>query len=74
MMTCYDEREAGIATLFNCSIQCDFHRKQADFHDIINYSKGSEGKSFQYICLIQKFFCSEHLEASSCSYQAKKIN
>ena len=68
MTTLCDKIEAGIATSFNCFIQCDFHGNQADFHDINNYSKGSEGNSFQYICLIQKLYCSEHLQAS---YQAE---
>ena len=68
MTTLCDEIEAGIATSFNCFIQCDFQGNQADFHDINNYSKGSEGNSFQYICLIQKLYCSEHLQAS---YQAE---
>ena len=65
MTTLCDEIEAGIATSFNCFIQCDFQGNQADFHDINNYSKGSEGNSFKYICLSQKLFCSEHLQASS---------
>ena len=41
--------EAGMATSFNYSIKCDFHRNQADFHDINDYSKGSDDNSFQYI-------------------------
>ena len=68
MTTLCDEIEAGIATSFKCFIQFDFHGNQADFHDINNYSKGSEGNSFQYFCLIQKLYCSEHLQAS---YQAE---
>ena len=62
MRTLCDEIEARIVT------SCDFQGNQADFHDINYYSKGSEGNSFQYICLIQKRYCSEHLQAS---YQAK---
>ena len=69
MTTLCDKIEAGIATWSNCFIQCDFHENQADFHDINIFSKGSEGNSFQYICLIQKLYCSEHLQAS---YQAEK--
>ena len=68
MMTLCDEIEAVIATSFTCFIQCDFHGNQADFHDINNYSKCSEGNSFQYICLIRKLYRSEHLQAS---YQAE---
>ena len=64
MTTLCDEIEAGIATLFNCFIQCDFHH----FHNSNTYSKGSEGNSFQYICLIQTLYCSEQLQAS---YQAE---
>ena len=37
MTTLCDEIEAGIATSFNCFIQCNFHRNEADFHDINNY-------------------------------------
>ena len=37
MTTLCDEIEAGIGTSFNCFIQCDFHRNEADFHDINNY-------------------------------------
>ena len=68
MTTLCDEIEAGIATSFNCFIEFDFHQNQADFHDINDYSKGSKGNSFQYIFLIQKLCCSEHLQAS---YQAE---
>ena len=53
MTTLCDRLEAGIATSFNCFIQCDFHGNQADFQDSNNNSKGSEGNSFQYIYLIQ---------------------
>ena len=49
MTTLCDEIEAGIATSFNCFIQCDFQRNQANFHDINNYSKGSEGKFSIYL-------------------------
>ena len=68
MTTLCDEIEAGVATSFYCFIQCDFHRNEADFHDIFNYWKGSKGNCFQYICLIQKLYCSEHLQAT---YQAE---
>ena len=37
MTTLCDEIEAGIATSFNRFLQCDFHRNEADFHDINNY-------------------------------------
>ena len=47
MTTLCDEIEAGIATSFNCFIQCEFQGNQADFHDINNYSKGSEGNCQQ---------------------------
>ena len=50
-------------------MQRDFYWNQADFHDINDYSKGSDGKSFQYIYLIKKIYCSEHIEAS---YQAER--
>ena len=63
MTTSCDVIEPVIATSFNCFIQCNFRGNQADFNDINNYSKGSEGNSFQYIYLIQKLCCSKHLQA-----------
>ena len=62
MTTLCEEIEAGLATSFNYFNQCDFHGNQADFYNINNYSKGSESNSFQYIWLIQKLYCSEHLK------------
>ena len=32
MTTLSDEIEAGMASSFNCFIQCDFHGNEADFH------------------------------------------
>ena len=44
-----DEIELGMTTSFNYSIHDDFHGNRADFHDMNDNSKSSEGKSFQYI-------------------------
>ena len=39
MATCYDDIVAGITSLFNYSLNCDFHENMAHFHNINDFSK-----------------------------------
>ena len=39
MATFYDDTVAGITSLFNSSLNCDFHENMAHFHNINDFSK-----------------------------------
>ena len=39
MATFYDNIVAGITSLFNYSLNCDFHENMAHFHKINDFSK-----------------------------------
>ena len=39
MATFYDDIVAGITSLFNYSLNCDFHENMAHFHNINDFSR-----------------------------------